>query len=282
MTALKHIYSYLFGLQKIIGKSYAAINGKQFYLTSGITFLLAILLVQPVFAIGPDSLFYKANEEYNKEMYSDAVNDYLKIIDAGHESATLYYNLGNSYFKLDDIPSAILYFEKAKKLNPDDEDLDFNLNVAKTQVLDKIEPLPELFFKTWWRNMVNMFTSDTWTKTSLAFFIMFFVLLSFYLLSGFTPIRKLSFYTGLIVFVLSVFTFILASQKFTMEKNLKEAIVFAPTITVKSSPNQNSVDLFVIHEGSKVRVIDKVGEWYKIRIANGSIGWLPLETVKAI
>ncbi len=245
-------------------------------------FLLTLLLVQPVFAVGTDSLFYKANEEYNKGLYTNAVEDYQKVIDAGLESATIYYNLGNSYFKLDDIPSAILYFEKAKKLDPDNEDLDFNLNVAKTQVLDKIEPLPELFFKTWWRNLVTMFTSDTWTKTSLTFFILFFVLLSFYLLSGFTPIRKLSFYTGLIVFVLSVFTFILASQKFTMEKNLKEAIVFAPTITVKSSPNQNSVDLFVIHEGSKVRVIDEVGEWYKIRIANGSIGWLPLETVKPI
>ncbi len=247
-----------------------------------IFFFLAILIIQPVFAIDTDSLFHKANEEYNKGLYANAVENYQIIIDAGLESAIIYYNLGNSYFKLDDIPSAILYFEKAKKLNPDDEDLDFNLNVAKTQVLDKIEPIPELFFKSWWRDLVTMFTSDTWTKTSLAFFILFFVLLSFYLLSGYTPIRKLSFYTGLIVFVLSVFTFILASQKFALEKNLKEAIVFAPTITVKSSPNQNSVDLFVIHEGSKVRVIDEVGEWYKIRIANGSIGWLPLETVKAI
>ena len=245
-------------------------------------FLLTFLIVQPVFAIDTDSLFHKANEEYNKGLYANAVENYQIIIDAGLESAIIYYNLGNSYFKLDDVPSAILYFEKAKKLNPDDEDLDFNLNVAKTQVLDKIEPMPELFFKSWWRDMVTMFTSDTWTKTSIAFFILFFVLLSFYLLSGYTPIRKLSFYAGLIVLVLSVFTFMFASQKFTIEKNLKEAIVFAPTITVKSSPNQNSVDLFVIHEGSKVKVIDEVGEWFKIRIANGSIGWLPLNTVKMI
>ncbi len=241
-----------------------------------------LMLVVPVMANGPDSLFYKANEEYNKEMYADAVEDYLKVIAAGYESGTLYYNLGNAYFKLDDIPSAILYYEKAKKLNPYDEDLDFNLNVAKMKVLDKIEPLPELFFKTWWRDLVNLFRADSWTEISLALFVLFFVLLSLYLLSGFTRIRKLSFYTGLIVLVMSVFTFVLASQKFTMERNLKEAIVFAPTITVKSSPNENSVDLFVIHEGSKVQVIDKVGEWYKIRIANGSIGWLPLETVKAI
>ena len=241
-----------------------------------------LLLVVPIMANGPDSLFYKANQEYNKEMYANAVEDYLKVISAGYESGALYYNLGNSYFKLDDIPSAILYYEKAKKLTPDDEDLDFNLNVAKMKVLDKIEPLPELFFKTWWRDLITLFKADSWTKISLSLFILFFVLLSFYLLSGFTLIRKLSFYTGLIVLLISVFTFVFASQKFTMEKNLKEAIVFAPTITVKSSPNENSVDLFVIHEGSKVRVIDKVGEWYKIRIANGSIGWLPLETVKAI
>lgn len=243
---------------------------------------MLVLMVLPILAQRPDSLFFKANDKYNAEEYEAAIEVYMNILDAGFESAALYYNLGNSYFKIQDIPSAILYFEKAKKLNPDDEDLDFNLKVARMQVLDKIEPLPELFFKTWWRNLISLFHSDIWTKFSIGFFILFFILFSFYLLSGFTRIRKLSFYTGLFVLVLSVFTFVLASQKFKLEKNLKEAIVFTPTITVKSSPNQNSVDLFVIHEGSKVQVIDEVGEWYKIRIANGSIGWLPLKTLKPI
>ncbi len=247
-----------------------------------LTIIILAIIYNSVYSAEFDTLFSKANDEYNNEMYTNAIEDYLLIVDAGYESDVLYFNLGNAYFKIGDIPSAILFYEKAKKLNPNDDDINFNLNVANTKIVDKIEPVPELFFWQWWRSIYNLFDANTWAKISVAGFILFFVLLAFYLLSKLLVIRKTAFYTGVIILLLAIFTFIVANQKYNISKNQNEAIVFAPTITVKSSPNQNSVDLFVIHEGSKVSIIEKVGIWCEIKIANGSVGWLPAEALKNI
>ncbi|MCD4731355.1 MAG: tetratricopeptide repeat protein [Bacteroidales bacterium] len=240
------------------------------------------LFFQSAFSANIDTIFSKANQEYSNELYTNAIEDYNLIIQNGYESAELYFNLGNAYFKTNDIPSAILYYEKAKKLNPNDEDISFNLNVANTRIVDKIEPVPELFLKQWWRSIYNIFNANTWAIASVAGFILFFVLLAFYLLSKYIVIRKSAFYSGLIVLLITLFTFTVSLQKYNLLKHQKEAIVFIPTITVKSSPNQNSVDLFVIHEGSKVRILEKVGNWYEIKIASGSVGWLPAEALKDI
>jgi len=246
-------------------------------------FALAMLIyLLPAFAGGIDTLYTRANEEYDKELYTNAVEDYLQIIQNGYESPEVYYNLGNAYFKLDDYPSAILYYEKAKKLAPNDEDINFNLKVVNTKIVDKIEPVPELFLKRWWKAVYNMFNSTTWAWIAIVSFIVFFLLLAFYLLSNKVFIRKASFYAGVFAIFITVFSFILAFEKYQVEHNQKEAIVFTPTLTVKSSPSQSSVDLFVIHEGSKVKIIDKVGGWYEIRIASGSVGWLPVDAVKEI
>ncbi len=247
-----------------------------------ILIILVFILVRPGFSEGIDSLFYKANAAYNNQYYEDAINNYQKIIDAGFESADLYYNLGNAYFKNDEIPSAILFYEKALKLKPNDEDIRYNLDVANGKIVDKIEPVPELFYKRWWRSFYNMFSADTWAKVSVGGFILFIILLSFYLLSKLIRIRKIAFFSGLVVLVITLFTFAVSLQKYHHLTHDREAIVFTPTITVKSSPNPNSVDLFVIHEGSKVEIRDQVGSWYEIRIANGSVGWLPESALKTI
>ncbi|MBE0655102.1 MAG: tetratricopeptide repeat protein [Bacteroidales bacterium] len=247
-----------------------------------IIFILLLMIGLSGFAEGIDSLYYKANVAYNNQYYEDAINNYLKVVDAGYESADLYYNLGNAYFKNDKIPSAILYYEKALKLKPNDEDIRFNLEVANTKIVDKIEPVPELFYKVWWRSFYNLFTANTWAKISSGGFILFIVLLSFYLLSQRIRIRKLAFFTGLVILFFTIFAFGVSYQKYHHLLNKKEAIVFTPTITVKSSPNPNSVDLFVIHEGAKVQLKDKVGDWYEIRIANGSVGWLPVSALQSI
>jgi len=229
-----------------------------------------------------DSLYQKANESYTNGFYLDAVDQYSKVLDLGFESAELYFNIGNACFKLEDYPSAILYYEKAKKLRPNDEDINFNLGIANTHIVDKIEPVPEIFFRTWWRSFINMFNTDTWAIISVSAFILFFILFAFYLLSRVTRIRKMAFFTGLIILFFAAFTFFISYNKYRTFQHEKEAIVFTPTVTVKSSPNANSVDLFVIHEGSKVRIKDEVGEWCEIRIANGSVGWLPSTAIRKI
>ncbi len=244
-----------------------------------ILFLLSGIGLQ---AASNDSLMAAGNNYYDEGLYNDAITSYLEIFDHGYESASLYYNLGNAYFKLDDMPSAILYYEKAKKLDPNNEDILFNLNVANSKIPDKIEAVPELFYKRWWNSFYNMFSVNTWAQIAVGIFIVTLVCITLFFLSPYRMTRKLAFWFGIVFLTLTIFTFGLASQKYYYSKKHNEAIVFTPTITIKSSPNRNSVDLFVIHEGTKILIIDKLENWYEIRIANGSIGWLPAEAVKTI
>jgi tetratricopeptide (TPR) repeat protein len=252
---------------------------------SSITLLFVLLILfLPVtsFAQTPDLLMQTANSAYNEGAYDSAIRVYQLIEEQGVESAKLYYNLGNAYFKNNDIPSAILYYEKARKISPNDEDIDYNLGIANSLIVDKIEKVPELFFKQWWNYFYNMFNADTWTIISL---ISWFILVFFagiFILAKTRKVRKMAFYFGLLFLFTSVATFGLSSQKYYYTREHKEAIIFTPTITVKSSPTMNAVDLFVVHEGTKVRVMDELQEWVKIKISDGSVGWLPSNSVKEI
>jgi len=232
--------------------------------------------------VSHERLMQTANNAYNEGLYDSAINVYHQIEQDKIESAGLFYNLGNAYFKNNDIASAILYYEKAKKLDPNNEDIQYNLNVANSMIVDKIEKVPELFFERWWSYFYNMFSPDTWTLLSLAswFVLVFFV--GIFILTKRRSLRKLAFYLGLLFLFTSVATFGLASQKYYYGKENKEAIIFTPTVTVKSSPTMNAVDLFVVHEGTKIQILDELQDWVKIRIADGSVGWLPVGTIRVI
>ncbi len=228
------------------------------------------------------SLLTKANQQYDAGRYNEAIKTYYQILENKVESAQLYYNIGNAYFKLKDLSSAILYYEKAKKLSPNDKDILYNLGIANSRIVDKIEVVPQIIFKRWWNSFYNIFSTNNWAKVAI---VLFFITLAFsaiFLLSQQRFIKKLFFLFGLIFLLLSISSFFVSYQKYYYTKNHKEAILFEPTITVKSSPNKNSVDLFVIHEGTKVYILDKIGDWIEIKIANGSIGWLKENLVKYI
>ena len=227
-------------------------------------------------------LIKQANEAYSKQDYTKATDLYKKVISNGYESFELYYNLGNSYFKTNQLSSAILYYEKAKKINPSDEDLEFNLKVANSRIVDKIEVIPELFIKTWSNNLVSLFNADNWAKITVITFFLFFILLIFYLFSRTMILRKFAFWFSILFLAFAVTSYVFAKHMFNDVNKIKEAVIFTPTINIKSSPDQSSVDLFVIHEGLKVRITDQVNDWYEIRIANGSKGWLKTTDLEII
>ena len=229
-----------------------------------------------------DSLLIKANQQYDEGIYHKAIQNYILIIDDNVESAQLYYNLGNAYFKINDLASAILYYEKAKKINPNDDDINYNLGVANSRIVDKIESVPQIIFKRWWNQFYNTFSANSWARVAIGLFIFTLFFAAIYLLARTRFVKKIFFVLGLIFLLLSIASYFVSYQKYYYTNTHKEAILFAPTITVKSSPNRNSVDLFVIHEGAKVYILDHVGEWIEIRIANGSVGWLPVSEIKYI
>ncbi|MCK9205258.1 MAG: tetratricopeptide repeat protein, partial [Bacteroidales bacterium] len=247
-------------------------------------FIVVFLLLSfhLVFAGEEQALILKANRAYSAGAYTDAVNTYKKVIALGWESPELYYNLGNAFFKLNDFPNAILWYERAKRLDPGNEDIDFNLKVSNNKIADKIEPLPELFYKRWYFGLVQVFAIDTWARIGVILFITALACGALYMASRILFLRKVGFWTGLCTLLLAIFSLIFAWSGHSALQSAGEAIIFTPTITVKSSPDEKSTDLFVVHEGSKVKLLDNISGWYEIKIANGSVGWLPASSLEKI
>lgn len=226
-----------------------------------------------------DQWFADGNAAYNEGNFEQALEMYDNILASGVESATLYYNLGNTYYKTKEYAKAILYYEKALKLDPSNEDIKTNLEIANLAVVDKINPIPQSFIAKWWNSLKSLFSADGWAWLSVAAFALLLLCLFAFLMSRRQGLRKAGFFMGLIALLVLAFSVIFAVEKTRDLKYQDEAIVMNPTVTVKSSPSPTSIDLFVLHEGTKVRVMDEANGWNKIKLADGSVGWLPIEEV---
>ncbi len=220
-------------------------------------------------------LWEKANAFYTTEEYQKAIGAYLQIINSGEESAKLYFNLGNAYYKIGDMNNAILNYERAKLLAPNDEDIAFNLSMANQYVVTSIEELPKPFFQRWKQSVVNLYPADTWSFISITAFILFLVLLGLFIFSKIISIRRISFWIGILAIVFSGFTYSFAAHQKKKIDIRDHAIVFCPRVTVKSSPSESGTDLFLIYEGLKVQITDSLSTWKEIKLADGNEGWLP-------
>ena len=227
----------------------------------------------------PEELLIKANTLYNESAYDSAAAVYESIINKGYSSSTLFYNLGNTYYKIGKYPLAIYYYEKSLKLDPKNEDTKHNIEIAQAFISDKIESVPEFFVKTWWKNISNSFSINTWSVITLVFFGIMLICLFFYFTAKTRILKKSMFFVGIALIATTICSFSITIKKSNYIKSQNEGIIVTPTITVKSSPSSSSVDLFVLHEGSKVKILDHTDNWDKIKIANGSIGWLPSSTI---
>lgn len=247
--------------------------------------IIASIFISVFLSLGvlaQQELITAADSAYANERYSEAISNYESVLDLGYESAALYYNLGNAYFNINDLPSAILNYERAKVLSPRDPDIAFNLNIANSMIPDKIESVPEIFYIRWWKSLRDSFSLYTWTLISLSIFLLLVISAGVFILSQKMVIRRAAFWLGIVFVVLSISGFATTYSKYGIESKHLYAIIFDPTITVKSAPNQSGKDLFVIHEGTKVFIMEEINGWCNIRIANGSDGWLPASSIRRI
>ena len=243
-----------------------------------ITLIIIAIALMPRFAAAQESYdvwFEQANAAYNEGNYQNALDLYDNIIEAEQESVPLYFNLGNTYYKMGTYPMAIYYYEKALKLDPSNADVKTNLEIANLAIADKIESIPQSFIIKGWNNVKNMFSSNAWATVSVICFTILLVALFLFLRARRMGMRKAGFFVGVLALLFSVFSFIFSMEKRNDAMERNQAIVMTPTVTVKSSPNKGSVDLFVLHEGAKVTLLDEADGWNKVRITNGSEGWLP-------
>lgn len=224
----------------------------------------------------------EADSAYARGEYQQAIKDYEALLKQG-ASADLYYNLGNAYYRTENITRAVLNYERALLLSPGDRDIRFNLQIAQSKTIDKIVPESEMFFFTWYRSLVNLMSVDGWARTSLVSLALVIILLLVYLFSDRIWLRKIGFFGGFVLLVLFILSNVFAWQQKQNFLYRKGAIVIAPSVTVKSTPASNGTDLFVLHEGTKVTITDgSMKGWKEIRIADGKEGWLESKQLEEI
>jgi hypothetical protein len=224
---------------------------------------------------GLDSLFYHANSLYQEGHYEQALEIYNSVLLRGYESADLYYNMGNAAFRSNSIGHAILYYEKALKLEPGNEDALNNLEFVSRYRLDSFEEVPELFIRTWIRDFVQLFPEQTWSMLALIFFLLVLSGLLIYLFSTGINLKKGGFISGLAALLLFVLAFSAAVSRHRAIVNPDTGIILAPSVVVRSSPSESGTELFILHEGTKIKVNESVSGWQNIRVVDGREGWVP-------
>lgn len=246
------------------------------------TLIFLLFIAQSVLSQTADELFVKANDEYKKELYSEAIITYNQIDSLGFVSSELYYNLGNCYYKLNEVASSIYNFEKALLLDPLNVDAENNLVFAKRLTIDNIEELPKSLFQKIDESYVKKLSYNEWSWVSVVFSIVGVLLFLLFYFS-FTPSKKrLFFVTSMLSFLLLIVSSVFAIKEYSYQQNTVNAIIFAQEIEIKNAPTPNSENIFTLHEGTKVAVLDTVDNWKKIKIADGKIGWILSENIKLL
>lgn len=245
--------------------------------------LLGLMLAfQPVMADERESGFMEGNKLYQTRNFEGAVKKYEAALLAGAGVPELYFNLGNAYYKTGNYPQAILNYERAKRLNPDDEDIAFNLKLANMNTVDKIDPVPQLFYQRWWYSFINGATASRWATRSMVMLWVSFGFAMLYLFAGHITLRKASFTIASLLLIICFFFLYLAHEQDDFVRNNRSAIIMEASAYIKSSPDDKSVNLFMLHAGTKIEIIDELQGWKKIRIANGNVGWIINNAVEVI
>jgi tetratricopeptide (TPR) repeat protein len=243
--------------------------------------LLYILILISQISLA-QTAFETGNQFYQKENYQAAINSYESILNSGKHSAEVYFNLGNCYYKLNKVAPAIYNFEKALLLNPNDKDIQTNLDFARKTTIDDIKVVPKVGFQKLIQDVTSKYHYDTWAwiTVTLAFvFLLFFV--GYYFSQ--TTLLKRVFFIGMFLFLLAI---VVSVSSAIYEKNHyeneKPAIVFAEMTTVKSEPKNSSPDAFVLHEGAKVYVLESIANWKKIELTDETTGWIQADAIKEL
>ena len=247
---------------------------------SGFSFVLMILMLMPlsVNAITKQN----ADDEYAKGNYQQAIKDYQEILKTG-VSSEIYYNLGNAYYRTDNITQALLAYERALQLSPGDNDIRFNLQYARSKTIDKITPETEMFFVTWYNSLVNFTSVDRWANTAIVSIVMALLLILVFLFAPQMWARKSGFYGSAVFLLLFAFANLFAFQQKHELETKQGAIVIAPTVNVKKTPAASGTDVFVIHEGTRVDITDRgMKQWRGIKLADGREGWLKTSQIEEI
>lgn len=224
-----------------------------------------------------------ADSAYIQGDYLTAIDIYQSVIENQGVNATLYMNLGNCWLKRDEIAKAILYYERAYLLDPSDPDIRFNLDLARTKTVDKVNAVNQLFIVVWFKKLLAVLDVNGWAVMTVILFALTIILTGVLLFSKKSGLRKISFSFSVFFLLLSILSFIFATTQMGNIRERDTAIIMSPSVTVKSTPTSAGTDLFIIHEGRKVKILDSsMKEWVEIRLEDGNTGWIPVDVMEII
>lgn len=224
-----------------------------------------------------------ADSAYIQGDYLTAISIYESVIENQGVNATLYMNLGNAWLKMDEVAKAILYYERAYILDPSDPDIKFNLELARTKTVDKVNAVNQLFVVVWFKKLSATLDVREWAVVTVVVFAICMLMVGLFLFSKKRGIKKITFSFSIIFLLLSVLSFIFASTQMGNIRNRDTAIIMSASVTVKSTPSNGGTDLFIIHEGRKVEILDSsMKEWVEIRLEDGNTGWVPNSVMEII
>ncbi len=235
-----------------------------------------ILFLQWVHA--ETSLFIDGNTAYNSQNYQEAIRLYELAISEGYNSPNLQYNLGNAYYKDNQLAKSILHYERAIKLKPNFKDAIDNVKIAYRATVDKLEPIPSLFFIRWWNGFLTHLNASQWAWRAV--FFTWLACLTFFIFKIYKrkEIKALTIIFGFF----SITCVIMSFQRNRYDHSHQYAICMTSSTWLKTAPNNQSDDTFLLHEGSRVQILDKVDSWLKVRLVDGNEGWLLTQNIEKI
>ena len=244
--------------------------------------IIFVLVINFSFSQNSENYFNAGNDFYNNGQFEKALDSYFKVLNENYHSAELYFNIGNTYYKLDSTAHSIFYFEKAKKMSPMNRDILNNLGYAENMKIDLIEKLPKSQIENFQIYLFNIFSIKKLGYIIILLLWIFCILFGLYYFIRNSRLKKILFLISSLFFLLIAVTFIIGTQKSIFDSLLTEAIVFERQISVNDEPNDRSKVLFNLHEGTKVNIVEKLENWLKIKLENGAEGWIKSKGIKQI
>jgi tetratricopeptide (TPR) repeat protein len=241
-----------------------------------------IVFVPASLAMQNETLFERATAVYNEGDYNKAIEYYQQILENGKHSAELYFNLGNCYYKLDQTGPSIYYYEKALLLKPNDSEVLNNLGYAQNTRLDAFETMPKTAMEKLYESTIAILSFEQWAKVAVLMSIIFVLLYLVYYFFNSVRQKRIFFILSMVSLTLCIFSLVFAYLQFNSFKYDNPAIIFENEVRVLSEPNKRSQEVFTLHEGTKVNVLENLDEWKKIQISDGQTGWTASENLKLL
>ncbi len=244
--------------------------------------IFAIIAPMMLFAQTNEALFGEANEAYIAKEYKLAIEKYEQVLESGVHAADVLYNLGNAYYRDGQLGKAILNYERGLLLDNTDNDLRYNLELAKKERIDEIEVLPPFFLSRWWRGVRELATSKGWAIIALITFWLGIAGLIIWQMASVRKQKKIGFVTGILLLLFSVFPFSLSINSASLEADSRRAVILSEEVELKNGPDDESTSILVLHQGTSLELLDQIGDWYKVKLLNGEQGWLKIDVFEKI